>query len=135
MDGRKRARDAAVVELDPKMLLEAQHKALYEAVTRYKQQVYLLESEVEATASSKAALQDVVSLLGRQIEAVSAQPLPSSAFSFLARTPPSGFSPQPPTFTQNHIFVILFYTPFTPGFLDFIAPFCLSPHPATHPHT
>lgn len=72
MDGRKRARDATVVELDPKMLLEAQHKALYEAVTRYKQQVYLLESEVEATASSKAALQDVVSLLGRQIEAVSA---------------------------------------------------------------
>jgi len=134
---RKRARDAssAVVDFDPKMLLEAQHKALYEAVTRYKQKVHLLESEVEATAASKTALQDVVSLLGRQIEAVSAFSLHTSALSFLGCPPLLGaLTINLPTKPYLFLFFFSFHT-VDPGISCPICPpppFCHT-RPPTYP--
>ena len=67
----KRGREEAVVDLDPLMLLQAQHKAMHERIAQYKLELSSMESEIASCKATKTALLDIVSLIGRQISAVS----------------------------------------------------------------
>ena len=71
MADRKRGREDAPIDIDPSMLLQAQHKAMHERIAQYKIQMSSLESELTSCNNTKAVLMDIVSLIGRQIAAVS----------------------------------------------------------------
>jgi hypothetical protein len=72
MDSKKRAREEESQNalLDPTFLLREQHKALMVNLARYKQRISVLEAEAAHAASTSASLQDVLSLLCRQLSAV-----------------------------------------------------------------
>lgn len=68
---RKRARGAEVDDsLPAEMLLRAQHEALTVTSVRFRLRIAELEAQCSASAGRNAALEDIMSLIGRQLEAV-----------------------------------------------------------------
>ena len=78
MDSKKRAREEEAQNslLDPTFLLREQHKALTINLARYKARIGSLEEDAARAAATSASLQDVLSLLCRQLSAVRGAPAP-----------------------------------------------------------
>jgi hypothetical protein len=81
MDTKKRAREEEAQNslLDPAFLLREQHKALTVNLSRYKQRIADLEEEAARASATSASLQDVLSLLCRQLSAVRCAPAIAAA--------------------------------------------------------
>ena len=105
---RKRVREeeaAQVASLDPAFLIAAQHKALTVNLARYKSRIDQLEGEAGRAAATAASLQDVVSLLCRQLSmvrlaATAAAVAAAAACESLRSSPPP--SPPPPLPPPTH---------------------------------